>query len=202
MRGLGDGHPGEKGFHGWHMPAADLRSGMRTPAPNASGQQYQPILLTKLNKSNQESFAGRISMRLSEFMGKIDYNPYYPVEPADYPRMFDFEITKNGAVYLERLKKEMDSGEITDRKSLYLSLLYLAQAASMMSSQECKKWQGFMFLVGKTTDMYTPEIKSELTQMGCIRDNPRYDPKMYKRHLSWKMKALASISDGSTEVEF
>lgn len=154
---------------------------------------------TKLDKPHHDWFDESDTVNLSEFIGKIEKNPYYPVEPSDYPRMFDFAITKSGMIYFESLRRELDStGDLSDTKHLHLSVLYLAQAASMRSPAECKKWQVYMFLVGKTTDKYTPEIKADLMLMGCIEDNPRYDSKMYKRHLVWKMKALASISGGKS----
>ncbi len=140
---------------------------------------------------------GSDPMSLSEFMSRIDDNPYYPVDLADYPGMFDFRITQNGMVYLERLREELESGsEFSDAKCLYMGILYLGYAVATRSPKECKGWQVYMFLVGKTTDMYTPEIKADLMQMGCIEDNPEYNPKLYKRHLIWKMKALTSTGCG------
>lgn len=130
-----------------------------------------------------------------EFMAKIEENPYYPVSISQYPDMFDFELTKKGLVYFERLKKEWSEGELSDRECLYLGMLHLAYATAMKSIKECKNWQAYMFLIGEKIDLECSDTKTELKQMGCITDNPNYNPKLYKSHLLWKNKILAAIGN-------
>lgn len=129
-----------------------------------------------------------------EFMEKLGANPYYPVLPQDYPGLFDFRITKNGAVYMVRLGEEWDEGtDLPGAKLLHLGMLYLAYAVSLKSPRECRMWQAYMFTIGETAGPFMPEIETDLTQMGCIEENPLYDPRLYKSHLMWKREMLGEI---------
>ena len=129
-----------------------------------------------------------------EFITRLSENPYYPVSVDNYPRLFDFEITSNGIIYFERLKKEWSSeDEISEKQCMYLSMLHLAYAVSKKDVKECHNWQAFMFLIEKRIDLEDCNIKETLKQMGCIRDNPNYNPKLYKSHIIWKNKILSVI---------
>jgi len=128
-----------------------------------------------------------------EFMMRLSENPYYPVPIDEYPKLFDFQITPNGKIYFERLKKQWSSKEISDTEQLYLSMLHLGYSTSMRNVKECHNWQAYMFLIGKRQDLDDFKIKETLKQMGCITDNPDYNPKLYKSHLLWKNKILSTI---------
>ena len=128
-----------------------------------------------------------------EFMTKIEENPYYPVAIEDYPKLFDFELTQKGFIYFERLKKQWSTSELSEREALYLGLLHLAYATAMKSIKECKNWQAYMFLIGKKFEVENSEAKVTLMQMGCIQNNPEYNPKLYKSHLLWKNKIFSMI---------
>jgi hypothetical protein len=131
-----------------------------------------------------------------DFMMKIAENPYYPVPIEEYPKLFDFNITPEGLIYFERLKNELSSrNELSENESLYLCLLHLAYATSVKSVEECHNWQEFIFKIGKNVDLDKPRIKETLKQMGCIVDDLNYNPKLYKSHLLWKNKMLATIDN-------
>lgn len=131
-----------------------------------------------------------------DFMMKIAENPYYPVPIEEYPQLFDFNLTPEGLIYFERLKNELASGNVlSENESLYFCLLYLGYATSMKNVEECHNWQEFVFKIGKNTDLDKPGIKDTLKKMGCITDDPDYNPKLYKSHLLWKNKMLASIDN-------
>lgn len=131
-----------------------------------------------------------------DFMMKIAENPYYPVQIEEYPKLFDFDITPEGLIYFERLKNELSSAnKLSENEYLYLCILHLAYAMSMKSVEECHNWQEFVFKIGKNVDLDKPGIKETLKQMGCIVDDPRYNPKLYKSHLLWKNKTLTKIDN-------
>lgn len=131
-----------------------------------------------------------------EFMNKILENPYYPVPISDYPKLFDFVITNNGKVYLERLQREISKGnQLTEDEYLYTSLLSLADAVIKQSVKDCHNWQEFLYTIGNKVNLDKPGIKETLLQMGCIQDNTHYNPKLYKSHMIWKNNVLASIDN-------
>ena len=131
-----------------------------------------------------------------DFMMKIAENPYYPVPIEKYTQLFDFNLTSNGLTYFQRLKNEFSSGNaLSENELLYLCLLHLAYATSIKSVEECHNWQEFVFKIGKNIDLDKPRIKETLKQMGCIVDDPNYNPKLYKSHLLWKNKMLATIDN-------
>ncbi len=131
-----------------------------------------------------------------DFMMKIAENPYYPVPIEEYPKLFDFNITPKGLIYFKRLKNELLSGnQLSETKSLHLCLLHLGYATSMKNVEECHNWQEFVFKIGQNVDLEKPGIKESLKQMDCIIDDPDYNPKLYKSHLLWKNKMLATIDN-------
>lgn len=132
-------------------------------------------------------------MNVQEFIASLDRNPYHPVPPSKYPGLFDFRITRNGLTYLRRLRSEWETAGLSDRKCLYTGLLHLAHAVSIRSPKECKLQEAFMFVTGKKDDVFAPSIRADLMEMGCVEENPEYDPKLYKSHTMWKMKMLGEI---------
>ena len=131
-----------------------------------------------------------------DFMMKIAENPYYPVPIEEYTQLFDFNLTPEGLIYFQRLKNEFSSeNKLSENELLYLCLLYLAYATSIKSVEECHNWQELVFKIGKNTDLDKPGIKETLKQMGCIVDDPNYNPKLYKSHLLWKNKMLETIDN-------
>lgn len=129
-----------------------------------------------------------------EYMKKILDNPYYPVDLSDYPNLFDFSITENGIVYLNRLRKEYNDGnELSEDEYLYLSMLNLGYAVLKKSVEECHSWQEYLYNIGDKVNLDKTGIKERLMQMGCITENPSYNPKLYKSHLIWKNEILNKI---------
>ena len=136
-----------------------------------------------------------------EFIDRIGRNPYHPVDPDDYPRMFDLEITPDGVVYLERLRAEWLSGsEMPRARQAHLRALHLAYAMARKSVDECRLWQAFMLLAdgndGDGDDIDPDpggEARAELAQMGCLRENADYDPRLYKSHVLWRERMLSDV---------
>lgn len=135
-----------------------------------------------------------------EFLDRIGRNPYHPVDPDDYPRMFDLEITPDGVVYLERLRAEWLSGADMPRaQQAHLRALHLAYAMARKSIGECRLWQAFVLLAGGNDDDDDgdpdpcSEAREDLARMGCLRENADYDPRLYKSHVLWRERKLADI---------
>lgn len=120
----------------------------------------------------------------AKIVDRLTGNPFHPVPVSEYPRLFDFRITENGAVYFGRLRKEWLEGDLSERELRMLGLLHLAYATGIRSAKECKNWQSYLFLTGINADL-DDSVKSELVEMGCVEENIDYDPKLYKSHLLW-----------------
>ncbi|NIP61604.1 MAG: hypothetical protein GWN01_05980 [Nitrosopumilaceae archaeon] len=130
----------------------------------------------------------------------ISDNPYYPVSIDDYSKLFDFAITDNGIIYLERLNKKLSSGiKLGDDESLYYCMLALASASSQNDIESIHKIHEFMFSISDKVDPFKPRIKSTLIQMGCIKENPHHNPKLYKSHLLWKNENLKEMENYSQD---
>jgi hypothetical protein len=126
-------------------------------------------------------------------MKKIWENPFFPVPVDEYARLYDFSITRNGMVYLDRLRGEFLSGKMPEDKCLHLILLSLADAVSKKSIEEYHSWQELLHAFEGKVDLDKPGIKEVLLQMGCIEENKDYNPKLYKSHLLWKNKTVDEI---------
>lgn len=128
-----------------------------------------------------------------DYMKKIWENPFFPVPVDEYARLYDFAITCNGVIYLDRLREEFLSGQMPEDKCLHLILLSLADAVSKKSVEEYHSWQELLHAFEGTVDLDKPGIKEALMQMGCIEENKDYNPKLYKSHLLWKNKTVEKI---------
>ena len=131
-------------------------------------------------------------IQYTEFISKMDENPYYPVPVSEYTSLFDFRLTSDGLVYFDRLRKEWNEKDLPEKETLFLGLLHLAYAVGIKSVKECKNWQAYIFLAGDV-DHEAPGIKTTLRQLGCIEENPDYNPKLFKSHILWKHKMLSVI---------
>ena len=130
-----------------------------------------------------------------DYMRKIWENPFYPVQVEDYTKLYDFSITRIGTVYLDRLRDEFLSGQMSEDKCLHLILLSLADSVSKKSISEYHDWQELLHVFEDKINLDKPGIKEALMQMGCIEENPEYNPKLYKSHLLWKNKTVGEIEN-------
>lgn len=146
-----------------------------------------------------------------EFIDRIGRNPYHPVDPEDYPRLFDLEITPDGIVYFERLRAEWLSGaDMSSARQAHLRALHLAYASARKSVDECRLLQAFVLLAGggdgpdaadSAAAAAAPtapasaddEARYDLVRMGCLRENAGYEPRLYKSHVLWRERKLADI---------
>lgn len=130
-----------------------------------------------------------------DYMRKIWENPFYPVQVEDYTKLYDFSITHNGTVYLERLREEFLSEQMSEDKCLHLILLSLADAVAKKSINEYHDWQELLHVFEDKINLDKPGIKDALMQMGCIEENQEYNPKLYKSHLLWKNRTVGKIEE-------
>lgn len=137
-----------------------------------------------------------------EFIDRIGRNPYHPVDPDDYPRLFDLEITPDGIVYFERLRAEWLSGaDMSGMRRAHLRALHLAYASALRSAYECKLLQAFVLLDGGGEPGAAAAaagddgggVRADLARMGCLRENADYDPRLYKSHVLWRERKMADI---------
>lgn len=128
-----------------------------------------------------------------DYMKKIWENPFFPVPVDEYTKLYDFAITSNGLVYLDRLRNEFLSGGMPEDKCMHLILLSLADSVSKRSIEAYHDWQELLHALDGKVDLDKPGIKETLIQMGCIEDNQDYNPKLYKSHLLWKNRTVDEI---------
>lgn len=128
-----------------------------------------------------------------DYMKKIWENPFFPVPVDEYARLYDFAITGNGVIYLDRLREEFLSGKMPEDKCLHLILLSLADSVSKKSIDMYHDWQEMLHAFDGRVNLDKPGIKEALMQMGCVEENQDYNPKLYKSHLLWKSKTEDEI---------
>ena len=69
-------------------------------------------------------------------------NPLYPIDVDDYPKLFDYVLTKTGLQYFHYLKRHYVLGkEMTQDEYNQLRLLYVYYATANRNSKEVSAWQ-------------------------------------------------------------
>ena len=69
-------------------------------------------------------------------------NPLFPVEIDDYPKLFDYVLTKDDLIYFQTLKRKYTLGKemILDEYNK-LRLLYVYYATANLNPKEVFAWQ-------------------------------------------------------------
>ena len=69
-------------------------------------------------------------------------NPLYPIDVDEYPKLFDYVLTKSGLLYFHSLKRNYLLGkEMSQDECNKIRLLYVYYAAANRNAEEVFAWQ-------------------------------------------------------------
>ena len=115
-------------------------------------------------------------------------NPLYPINMNDYPKLFDYVLTKNGLLYFHSLKRNYLLGkELTQDEYNKIRLLYVYYATANRNSDEVFAWQDLcinldnMGIIEK--GMF--QSKESLKNNNLIIKNPDYQSGLYRKHTDY-----------------
>ncbi|MDH5463636.1 MAG: hypothetical protein OEY17_06235 [Nitrosopumilus sp.] len=115
-------------------------------------------------------------------------NPLYPVEIDEYPKLFDYVLTKNGLIYFHNLKRNYILGkDMSFDEYDKLRLMYVYYATANRNPQEVFAWQDICITLDDKkifeNDMYCS--KEDLKNKSLIMKNPCYESGLYRKYVEY-----------------
>ena len=115
-------------------------------------------------------------------------NPLYPVEVNDYPKLFDYVLTKDGLLYFHSLKRNYLLGkELSQDEYNKIRLLYVYYATANRNSDEVFAWQDLCVTLDNLgiIEKGMFQSKESLKKNNLIAENPNYQSGLYRKHTEY-----------------
>ena len=118
-------------------------------------------------------------------------NPLYPISVNDYPKLFDYVLTKSGLLYFRSLKRNYLLGkEMSQDEYNKIRLLYVYYATANRNPEEVFAWQDLCITLDNMgiieKDMF--QSKESLKKNYLIVKNPDYQSGLYRKHTEYVKK--------------
>jgi hypothetical protein len=115
-------------------------------------------------------------------------NPFYPIEINEYPKLFDYLLTKQGLIYFQILKRNYILGkDMSLDEYNKLRLMYVYYATANRNPQDVFTWQDICITLDDKgifeKDMYCS--KEDLKNKLFIIKNPCYEPGLYRKYVEY-----------------
>ena len=121
----------------------------------------------------------------------FDENPLYPLELNDYPKLFDYVLTKNGLIFFQHLRQKYNQGkslEIDEYNKL--RLLYIYYAAANRNPKEVSCWKELCLTLDLQgiPEKHMLNSKDDLIKKSLVAKNPLYESGLYRKHIEYVKK--------------
>jgi len=128
-------------------------------------------------------------------MSSDQKNPLYPIELDDYPKLFDYVLTKQGLIYFHTLKRNYLLGKNMSLDEYNkLRLMYVYYATANRNPQEVRRWQDVCITLDDKEifekDMYSS--KEDLKNKLLIVKNPHYQSGLYRKYIQFVKETMNS----------
>jgi len=128
-------------------------------------------------------------------MSSDQKNPLYPIELDDYPKLFDYVLTKQGLIYFHTLKRNYLLGKnMSLDECNKLRLMYVYYATTNRNPQEVRRWQDVCITLDDKEifekDMYSS--KEDLKNKLLVVKNPHYQSGLYRKHIQFVKETMNS----------
>ena len=115
-------------------------------------------------------------------------NPLYPIDVNDYPKLFDYVLTKDGLLYFHSLKRKYLLGkEMSQDECNKIRLLYVYYATANRNPDEVFAWQDLCLTLDNMEiiekDMF--QSKESLKKNNLIIENPNYQSGLYRKYTEY-----------------
>jgi len=122
-------------------------------------------------------------------------NPLYPIELDEYPKLFDYVLTKQGLIYFQTLKRNYLLGKNMSLDEYNkLRLMYVYYATANRNTQEVCAWQDVCITLDEKEifekDMYSS--KEDLKNKSLIVKNPHYQSGLYRKYVQFVKEKMNS----------
>ena len=120
-------------------------------------------------------------------------NPLYPIDVEDYPKLFDYVLTREGLLYFNSLKRSYLLGkDLSQDECNKIRLLYVYYATANRNPEEVLAWQNICMTLDEKgiieKDMY--QSKESLKCNYLIVENPQYQSGLYRKYIEFVKKHI------------
>ena len=115
-------------------------------------------------------------------------DPFYPISVDDYPKLFDYVLTRDGLIFFHDLKRDFILGRSLSQDDYNkLRLLQIYYATNNRNTQEVQKWKEMCM---DLEDRGIPETGMYVSKKSLIDDNlvilnPQYVQGLYAKHIEY-----------------
>lgn len=122
-------------------------------------------------------------------------NPLHPIEINEYPKLFDYVLTKQGLIYFHTLKRNYILGKDMNLDEYNkLRLMYVYYATANRNPQEVSAWQDICITLDDKgifeKNMYCS--KEDLKNKSFIIKNPHYESGLYRKYVEYVKDTMNS----------
>ena len=115
-------------------------------------------------------------------------NPLCPIDVNDYPKLFDYVLTRDGLLYFHTLKRNYLLGkELSQDECNKIRLLYVYYATANRNLDEVFAWQDLCITLDNKgileKNMF--QSKESLKKNKLIIENPNYQSGLYRKHTEY-----------------
>jgi len=128
-------------------------------------------------------------------MSSEQKNPLHPIKIDEYPKLFDYVLTREGLIYFQILKRNYILGKqmsLDEYNKLRLLCVYYATANR--NSQEIHFWQDMCISLDSKgifeKGMY--QSKEDLKNKLLITKNPTYQSGLYRKYTEYVKEKMNS----------
>ena len=121
----------------------------------------------------------------------FDKNPLYPIELNDYPKLFDYVLTKDGLVFFQNLRQKYNQGkslELDEYNKLRLLYIYYATANRNPKKVSCWKELCLTLDLQGIQEKRMLNSKEDLIKKSLVTKNPMYESGLYRKHIEYVKK--------------
>ena len=115
-------------------------------------------------------------------------NPFYPISINDYPKLFDYVLTRDGLIFFNDLKRKYILGkDLSLDECNKLRLLYIYYATANRYPDEVSYWQDLCIQLEQLgfPEKNVRQSKDDLILNKMITKNPDYQAGLYRNYIQY-----------------
>ncbi len=128
----------------------------------------------------------------------VSQNPLYPIGIADYPKLFDYVLTKDGLIFFQKLRRKYLLGkDMSLDEYNKLRLLYVYYATANRNPKEVSLWQDLCNTLDnkRIFEKNMLHSKEDLIKKSLITLNPNYESGLYRKHTEYVKNNFKTKND-------
>ena len=128
----------------------------------------------------------------------VSQNPLYPIDVDDYPKLFDYVLTKDGLIFFQKLRRKYLLGkDMSLDEYNKLRLLYVYYATANRNPDEVSLWQDLCITLDnkRIFEKNMLHSKEDLIKKSLIDLNPNYESGLYRKHTEYVKNNFKTKND-------